>query len=34
LERLDLTGLRTGMYLVKVKSAGLPDATKRVVKRK
>jgi hypothetical protein len=34
LERLDMKGLQTGMYLVKVKSAGLPDATKRVVKRK
>ena len=33
LERLDLKGLQTGMYLVKVKSSGLPDATKRVVKQ-
>jgi hypothetical protein len=33
-ERLDLKGLQTGMYLVKVKSAGLPDATKRVVVQK
>jgi len=31
LERLDLTGFQSGMYLVKVKSAGLPDATKRIV---
>ncbi len=31
LERLDLKGLQNGMYLVKVKSAGLPDATRRVV---
>jgi hypothetical protein len=33
-ERLDLKGLQTGMYLVKVKSSGLPDATKRVVLQK
>ncbi len=33
-ERLDMKGLQTGMYLVKVKSAGLPDATKRVVVQK
>jgi hypothetical protein len=33
LERLDLKGFQNGMYLVKVKSAGLPDATKRVVKQ-
>jgi len=33
LERLDLKGLESGMYLVKVKSAGLPDITKRVVKQ-
>jgi hypothetical protein len=31
LERLDLKGFQNGMYLVKVKSAGLPDVTKRVV---
>jgi hypothetical protein len=31
LERLDLKGFQNGMYLVKVKSAGLPDATKRIV---
>ncbi len=31
LERLDLKGLQNGMYLVKVKSAGLPDATKRII---
>ncbi len=31
LERLDLKGFQSGMYLVKVKSAGLPDATKRIV---
>jgi len=31
LERLDLKGFQSGMYLVKVKSDGLPDATKRVV---
>ncbi|MBP8239414.1 MAG: HYR domain-containing protein, partial [Saprospiraceae bacterium] len=31
LESLDLEGLQSGMYLVKVKSAGLPDATKRIV---
>ena len=33
LERLDLKGLQNGMYLVKVKSAGLSDATRRVVKQ-
>jgi len=33
LERLDLKGLQNGMYLVKVKSAGLPDAVRRVVKQ-
>jgi hypothetical protein len=33
LERLDLKGLQNGMYLVKVKSEGLPDATRRVVKQ-
>jgi hypothetical protein len=31
LEHLDLKGFQNGMYLVKVKSAGLPDATKRIV---
>jgi regulation of enolase protein 1 (concanavalin A-like superfamily) len=33
LERLDLKGFQNGMYLVKVKSAGLPDAVRRVVKQ-
>jgi hypothetical protein len=33
LERLDLKGFQDGMYLVKVKSDGLPDVTKRVVKQ-
>jgi len=33
LERLDLTGFQNGMYLVKVKSAGLPEVTRRVVKQ-
>jgi hypothetical protein len=31
LEHLDLKVFQNGMYLVKVKSAGLPDVTKRVV---
>jgi len=31
LERLDLSRFQNGMYLVKVKSAGLPDATKKIV---
>jgi len=31
LERLNLKGFQSGMYLVKVKSAGLPDATRRIV---
>ncbi|HRJ13652.1 MAG TPA: T9SS type A sorting domain-containing protein, partial [Saprospiraceae bacterium] len=31
LERLNLKDFQNGMYLVKVKSAGLPDATKRIV---
>jgi hypothetical protein len=31
LERLDLSRFQNGMYLMKVKSAGLPDATRRVV---
>jgi len=30
IEQLDLTAFQNGMYLVKVKSDGLPDATKRV----
>ncbi|MBE2208124.1 MAG: HYR domain-containing protein, partial [Saprospiraceae bacterium] len=30
-ERLDLKGFQNGMYLVKLKSDGLPDATRRVV---
>ncbi|MBX2929629.1 MAG: DUF3616 domain-containing protein [Saprospiraceae bacterium] len=30
-EQLDLSALQSGMYLVKVKSDGLPDATQRVV---
>ncbi|MBP8238613.1 MAG: T9SS type A sorting domain-containing protein [Saprospiraceae bacterium] len=33
LEHLDLTGFQSGMYLVKVKSAGLPEVTRRVVKQ-
>jgi hypothetical protein len=31
LERLDLTDFRSGMYLVKVQSDGLPDVTRRIV---
>ncbi|MFM9950723.1 MAG: T9SS type A sorting domain-containing protein [Saprospiraceae bacterium] len=31
LEQLNLTGNQNGMYLVRVKSEGLPDATRRVV---
>ena len=31
LERMDLSTFQNGMYFVKVKSQGLPDATKRVV---
>jgi hypothetical protein len=31
LERLDLKGFQSGMYLVKVKTEGLPDAAKRIV---
>jgi hypothetical protein len=31
LERLDLSAFQSGMYLVKVKSDGLPDATRRIV---
>jgi regulation of enolase protein 1 (concanavalin A-like superfamily) len=30
-ERLDLSGFAGGMYLIRVKSDGLPDATKRIV---
>jgi hypothetical protein len=30
-EQMDLSDLQNGMYLIKVKSAGLPDATQRVV---
>jgi hypothetical protein len=30
-ERLDLSGFSNGMYLIRVKSDGLPDATRRVV---
>jgi regulation of enolase protein 1 (concanavalin A-like superfamily) len=30
LERLDLSGFSNGMYLIRVKSDGLPDATQRV----
>jgi len=33
LERLDLTGFQSGMYLVKVKSVGLPEVARRVVKQ-
>jgi len=33
LERLDLSRFQNGMYLVKVKSAGLPDVTRRIVKQ-
>ena len=31
IEQLDLSAFQSGMYLVKVKSDGLPDATRRVV---
>ncbi|HRD82375.1 MAG TPA: T9SS type A sorting domain-containing protein, partial [Saprospiraceae bacterium] len=31
LEHLDLKGFQSGMYLVKVKSAGLQDVTRRIV---
>jgi hypothetical protein len=30
LEQMDMSNIQNGMYLVKVKSAGLPDATRRV----
>ena len=30
-ERLDLSGLQHGLYLIRARSEGLPDATKRVV---
>jgi hypothetical protein len=30
-EQLDLSAFKSGMYLVKVKSDSLPDATRRVV---
>jgi len=33
LERLDLSGLPKGMYLIKVKAAGMPDATRKIVKQ-
>lgn len=33
LERLDMSRFQNGMYLVSVKSAGLPDAVRRVVKQ-
>ena len=33
LKSLDLSRFQNGMYLVKVKSAGLPDAVRRVVKQ-
>jgi hypothetical protein len=33
LERLDMKGFQSGMYLVKVKSAGLPDVARRIVKQ-
>ncbi|HRD82868.1 MAG TPA: HYR domain-containing protein [Saprospiraceae bacterium] len=33
LESLDLSRFQNGMYLVKVKSVGLPDVTRRVVKQ-
>ncbi|MBP8238376.1 MAG: T9SS type A sorting domain-containing protein [Saprospiraceae bacterium] len=33
MEHLDLKGFQNGMYLVKVKSVGLPNTTKRVVKQ-
>jgi len=33
LERLDLKGFQNGMYLVKVKSNGLPEVARRVVKQ-
>jgi len=33
LERLDLTGFQNGMYLVKVKSVGLPDVARRIIKQ-
>jgi hypothetical protein len=32
-EQMNLSDHHSGMYLVKVKSAGLPDATRRVVKQ-
>ncbi|MBX2927528.1 MAG: T9SS type A sorting domain-containing protein [Saprospiraceae bacterium] len=32
-EQMNLSDYHSGMYLVKVKSAGLPDATRRVVKQ-
>jgi hypothetical protein len=31
MEQLDLSSFQRGMYLVRVKSEGLPDATRRVV---
>ncbi|NUQ22338.1 MAG: thrombospondin type 3 repeat-containing protein [Saprospiraceae bacterium] len=31
-ERLDLSGLNNGIYLIRVKSEGLPDVTKRIVR--
>jgi hypothetical protein len=30
-ERLDLSGLQHGLYLIRARSEGVPDATKRVV---
>lgn len=31
LERLDLSSFASGMYLIRVKTQGMPDATQRVI---